>query len=491
MTETPAVDYWLPTLSAKQKQVFNCYNRFVLVCGGRYTGKSIAVCHRVWRHLWETPNAHVGLFAVTTKSAKEGGSWQDLVTIGQEWVDSGMIGDTDLPIAYTSDNNGIPGPKIDGTTRTAYFAIRNKHGGESKCRLYSLDNENEIESKVKNYRFSMIWFIELSNFKNKDVFRQSHPALRQFGVRDEEMMWIADTNPAKEGKDSWIYKLFYQRKSEDGKESGLDLKVIEIQLDDNPFITEKRRLELEENWKDDPGEYERNYEGQWVRGKGGQEKVFAPMIIPGFHFVDDAIDVAKETRTLITGWDLGHVNHGIVMWEQRLVNGYYHWNLLDELETIGEKVTIEEVAYEFWQKMKAIEGFYNRRFLWKHWSDDTALNTWRSAIGGYDQALVLKATNGEVELEAAEKPKGSVMHSVKIIRRLIRDKRLFIGKNCPASIRMLEELEYSDDLGQEIDETGPLKHIFDAFRYPIYMESRTELEFARPDSRGSGLISVG
>src|SRR5690242_7516868 len=64
-------EIWVPKLSPVQYDIFNCgteadgWKRFILVDGGRMNGKSIGVGHRIFRHLWETPGARVGLVAKT------------------------------------------------------------------------------------------------------------------------------------------------------------------------------------------------------------------------------------------------------------------------------------------------------------------------------------------------------------------------------------------------------------------------------------------
>lgn len=119
--------------------------------------------------------------------------------------------------------------------------------------------------------------------------------------------------------------------------------------------------------------------------------------------------------------------------------------------------------------MLNIENFYRRRFDWTHWSDDSALTAYRGGTGGMDAAEVLKATNGKVNLQAVEKPANSVMDSIRILRRLLREQRLFVGRNCPCAIEMLEGLRVAEN--GKVDD-GELKHAFDGLRYPIFMEER-------------------
>lgn len=476
---------WTPNLAPKQLEIFNCgteednYKRFILVDGGRLCGKSIAVGHRVFRHLWETPGARVGLVAKTYKNAKRG-AWADLIEIvAPEWLSSGMVGSTQQPLEYTSNSGSGPGPAHDSLTRTPYFRIRNYWGGESELVLYSLDNDDDVEAKLRSTRFSMLWFSELQNFQNRKVFNDSILNLRIPSIPVKKRMWIADANPPEDGKDSWQYKLWYEEINEtdtvllnkDTKEFRQDLRLIHVRLEDNPFLEQGEIATLKGTYANDPAEYDRNVNGLYVKGHGTLDKHFAELIIPDIHYIEPAIEVDPSTDTLITGWDIGAKNNAFCILEKRVIDDLSFWMLLDEYVTIGEEITTAAFAVECYNKMMRIEEYYRRHFEWKHWSDDSALLHFRGGTGGMDAAEVLKATNGKIVLEAAVKGRDSVRDGVAIIRRLLRNKRFFIGNNCPKAQESLEGLKVSQEPNKIVD-NGPLKHPFDSWRYPIYMEER-------------------
>jgi PBSX family phage terminase large subunit len=471
---------------------------------GTINHNTISTGHRVFRHLWETPGARVALFAKTIKSAKDGGVWNDLTDIiAPEWMASGMVGMTGMPMEYTSVVNGVAGPKSDGATRTMYFTVRNMYGGNSELLLFSLDDEKYVEAKVKSMRFSLIWFSELSNFVNRECLNVSLLSLRMPHLKYEQHLWIADTNPAKEGKDSWIYKLWYMdrvRKDHPNPNANpkeiaswiefqKGLRLIEFTLDDNPFLGTRERNELESLYADDPGEYDRNVLGIWTKGRGGIEKVFADVFLAERHVISEAIDVSPDSDKLFTSWDLGSgVNSAAVILEKRFIHGTPHWMILEEHVSVDIEVSTEDFAFQMYQKMVHLEEFYKRRFTWTHWSDSSSTDVYRAAIDGYDAGLVAKATQGRVELQGVEKPKGSVLTSIRMIRRLLRENRLFVGENCPNVIKMFEQIEHGKE--KDVDD-GPLKHVFDATRYAIYAEGKRDIDFddSRPQSRN--LISVG
>jgi hypothetical protein len=481
------VDAWLPPLSPKQKQLFDCYKRYILCAGGRRNGKTLGVCHKVFRHLIETPGARVALIATTIKSAKEGGSFADLIDYAYPiWYDANIWG-AGGRIEYTSKSgNGEPGPRMDAATRTSSFRIRNLYGGESELVLFSIDNENQIESITKSKRFSMVWLSEGSNFKSDKVFKNVVQMLRMTHLRREDHQLIIDTNPAEEGDEHWIYKKWYVDRLRDTppKEmaesdhpitqaewemSRQEYELFEFQLEDNPFLTPFEIAELKATNCDNQGEYDRNILGKWVKGFGLRGKVFADILLPEKHFLggdDEGIDVDEAAVDMIGGWDMGKKNHAGVIVEPRMYNGRIHYMVLDECVVLDEQMSIHEFAYEMWEKIQKLERFYQKRFNWRHWSDNSAFN-YNPHSGDLDSTIVFNATEGNVILEAAHKPNNSVETGVKFMRQLLFEQRLFVGGNCPRIREMLQGITEKD-----VEDDTHLKHPFDALRYVIYMEER-------------------
>jgi hypothetical protein len=486
---------WLPFLSAKQKAVFDCYKRYVLCCGGRRNGKSIAVGHKVFRHLVEIPGARVALIATTIKAAKEGGAFSDLVEIiAPIWFGAQIETIDGHLVEYTSKgSNGLPGPRMDSATRTSSFKIRNIHGGESELIMFSIDNEKEVESITKSKRFSMVWLSEGSNFKSDQLFKNLVQMLRMFHIEENQHQLIVDTNPAEEGDGHWIWKLWFRDRllesapkemadkisQEEWEMHRRELEVFEFQLEDNPRLSAREIAELKASNCDNQGDYDRNILGKWVKGFGLKGKVFADILQPD-HFIGEegkGIDVDENCIELITGWDMGKVNHSSHIIEPRMIEvpdpndpkkriHLMHYMVLDEVVTTDERISIEEFSIMVWEKMRNLEYFYQRNFKWIHWSDNTAWN-YNASSADIDATIVYNATQGNVELQAANKAKDSVVNGIKIMRRLFHEHRLFVGDNCPKTQEMLKLLTQND-----IDEDTYLKHPFDSLRYAIYMQER-------------------
>src|SRR5881394_4046815 len=195
---------WIPNLCAKQIEIFNNYHRYTLVDGPVKSTKTTGCLHRVLRHAWETPQARIGIFAKTTKSAFAGGVWSDLIdTILPEWLEA------NIGMRICTGKRNAPEVLIDGQTRLCYLDVSNVYGGKSRIQLHSLDFEPDVEANLKSGRFSMFYFSELTNFNNRIVFDTSTERLRMPHIPPEAHLWLADCNPHDSGENFWAWKLFY------------------------------------------------------------------------------------------------------------------------------------------------------------------------------------------------------------------------------------------------------------------------------------------
>jgi hypothetical protein len=517
-----APDMWLPPLFGKQWEIFNCRKRIVLVSGSRNSGKSIAVWHRLWRHMWETPGACVAVVVKAKSQAKGGGSWDQILgQVADKWLGSGMVGQTGLPIAFTTCNGeGIPGAKQVSDTRTPYFKIRNMYGGESECLLMSVDHDADAELKLKTKVFSMVYIAELSLFKLPRIISNAEQCLRCEHLKTHDgkpnpwMQIICDTNPDEElGNRSWVYEMFYKKRNmrqwhDDPKENRKSeifygsMALFEMFWQDNPFLTEEEQIGLERSCDGDPA-----YIDSWVKGIWGdagkkRNRLFANVFTKEIHVLgespSDQINVSPMTTTLYSGWDLGNVNHAAVLldrWpfitpEGKELTG---WSVLDELVYIKEELLISQFGREMLDKIRAIEGRSRMTFEWSHWSDSNAIDTWRPTSGTFDYLEIAAATNGTITLQGVNKPDGSVRARIRLLRRLLNQKRIYVSACCLRVIEMIENAKAGDSDKDAFDESENLKHIFDALTYPLYMECLAELQDANnkpaASNAESGVIS--
>jgi len=494
---------WRPPLFDKQFEVLYNRDRFLLVSGGRKTGKSIAICHKICAHLWNTNGAKVGLFTTSYKVATDGGSWTDLIEyaipLWRENVGNSTEpgDDPDAVFEYTTfvrgakddEGNPVGSTKLDAKSRTPFFRIRNRFGGESECRLFSIDNENEIAAKTKQLRFSAIWVIELSTFKTRNIFNFTTLNLRAHGVKYEDHFWISDTNPALEGEDHWAWQLFYRDRTdpdyptrqnklpvEEAREFQKRLGLIEIQLNDNVKLEHRERVDLIASYESaPPEEYEIYVEGKWPKSGGRRLELFSDLIIPPIHFPPGKLAVDRSTETLASGWDLGSVNSAIVILDIVVDHGIPYVCVLEEIVYIKTEISTKDITLEALARMDQINEHYKKKwfptfpgFLWRHWSDTSSTDRYNPAYDSVDAAMIFKVTEGQIELVGVSKADHTVEDDVKLVRMLLREKRLFVGNNCPNVKRSLQEIRRGTN--KIVDPKDPLKHCFDALRYGLRSE---------------------
>lgn len=487
----PIIDgYWHPNLSIKQAHIASCRKRYHLVSGPKKSGKTIGCCHRVIRHAFETDRARVGVFTKTIKVAKDGGVWTDLVDIAlPEWI-AGNIG---LEL--------VTGPKVDGQTRQVYFEILNKFKTKSRIVLNSLDYDKDIEAAIRGKRYSMIYFNELSNFRDRIVFDISIDQLRCVHLGYDDHQWLADCNPADDGEESWIYKLFYIERADEGHADPTfrnDIELTEVMIEDNPFLNDRERTNLYATFRHDPDLFDRYIKGLWVTAT--RDSHFTDVFRPEFHIIGDATHMREEEwdvllpsegcADLISGSDIGSINHSFHIIEPLLVDGKITYNVIDELVLIGEKVGLGDLTDMFMEKMDYWESFLGRPVLWRHWSDKSAFDSFRPMAELYDQQFIHKYSDGRISLQAAPKFPESVRRRVDVIRRLLFAERLLVSAKCIRTISMLRSLKRGKG-ASFVDRSSIHKHPFDSLSYALLAEAPADLEPERVEPRSGKLILMG
>lgn len=498
--------YWVPDLDANrlglQWDVYNSKARALLVSGPRYSAKTWCVLAKIIRHMWETPGASFAMFSKTMKNAKEGGTWLDLhrYTI-PEWI-NGNVG-----LRYTTEtNDGTPGWKVVGDTRTPYFKITNAHGGESECRLFSLDHAPDIEDKIKEQRFSGIYFSELMKFNDRRVLSMTLPSLRMPHLPYDAHMWLADTNPSEDGDASWIYKVWYKERIQtyaeyvaDCKLEGIDsvgeevflefqrgLQLIEMFPEDNIRLDPRVLTELKMQCSYDKGLYDRDVLGKWVFGDGDASRHFRASFNEAIHVAgradslnEDEWEVIKPSPTSVelpTGWDTGDTNHAAVILDTRIESSRLCFCVLDELESIKQNVSLEDFTLGLLDIIKEIEHDMGVTYnLDQAYSDISAIEKYSATSNSYPALEIKAASNGRIDLIGVPKPEGSVRLRVKLLKQLLFQKRIKISANCKAVRRMLKDLKKGKShLNYVVSDEN--KHIFDALTYPLMILCAEELK---------------
>lgn len=510
----PIIDgCWYPRLFDKQFEIFNSTKRCILASGPRFSGKTFGVLHKIIRHAWETPGARVAVFSKTLKNAKDGGVWDDIIkVILPEWLNSGM------GVRFTTlTAEGVPGPKVDGQTRTPFFKITNQHGGESEFKLFSLDHDEDVEDKVKEQRFSCIYFSELTKFRSRKILSITLPQLRMPHLRMDQHFWISDTNPGEDGEEEWAYKVWYVEKNMENppetaktseeilafREYQDNLHLVEIMPEENPYLDPRQLRELKSTYAYDPDLYSRYVLGKWILGKGARGRHFSGYFIQEQHVLGSAegLDSAEwETIIpsdncfeLITGWDPGETNHSAHLIERIGDPTKSVYCVLDEEVIIDEEISHGEFGKRVLEKIEALEKLSKKTFLLhRSWSDRSAIERYSATADTFPYLEIHAATRGRVFLQGTPKAPGSVRMRVRIVKQLLAQRRLVVSAHCKATIEMLKFLRRG-----ETEETYVIpdkhKHPFDSLTYPLIMELSEELQIHSANANvgnASGYVAI-
>ena len=491
--------FWVPSLCPKQFEIFNNYHKYTLVSGPVKSTKTIGVAHRILRHAWETPHARIGIFAKTVKSAFAGGVWSDLMEIVlPEWLSANM-------------GMGITkGPKVDGSTRLHYVWLSNMHGNNSEIQLRSLDFDFDIEASLKSGRFSCFWFSELSNFGNRIVFDTSTERLRMPHLRSEDHLWISDTNPSDLGENFWGYKLFYKERLAENHpfpDQQKKFRVIECCIDDNIFLSQDEKNEIFARYAHDEDRKQRYCYGKWTTST--EKGLFSDVFMADTHVLGsinpfdenewELLLPSETCSTMPTGWDIGgSKNHSAHILERLGGDGNQSsvFHVLDEVVSVGTMITIEDFTELFVDRMNFWERYvrehcHQNPVEWRHWSDTSAFNTFRAALGGFDHTIVAIASEGKIMLRASPKGKGSVFKRVDLLRKLLFQGRLYVSARCVETIKMLGSLKAGKTKMEPV-ERSELLHVFDSLTYALSSElvSETADSWTAHVGRTDDLVSV-
>lgn len=448
------------------------------------------------------PDSRVAMFSRTMKNSKDGGTWNMLHRyILPEWIRNGMTHYT------TRTAEGSPGPKVDGQTRTPYFRIRNCHGGESELMLFSLDYDGDIEDKLKEMQFSMIYYSELDKFRDRRILSVSLPSLRLPHLRFEQQQWIADTNPSEEGESSWIYEVWfveriqtYEEYVKRKKEMGLpilnepeflnfqqSLDLIEIRPEENPWLDPRQLEELKTTYAYDLGLYSRYVEGKWVYGDGDKSRHFRGLFHPNEHLLgncdsqnEEEWELANPSRNCIelpSGWDLGETNHAVSIMEKQMIANRSYFTIVDECVSLKEEVSIESFTEICMELIEALEAQAGQQFdLSRAWSDSSSIEKYSASGDTFPYLQVELASKGRIILQKGpKKSPGSVKVRVQLLKQLLKQNRIHVSAHCKFHIRMLRDLKKGmTPLMPVVPDEN--KHIFDALTYALMMECYEEMQ---------------
>lgn len=364
--------------------------------------------------------------------------------------------------------------------------------------------------------FSMIYFSELSNFSARSVLSLGLLSLRMPHLNFNQQQWMADTNPSDEGDNSWIYEVWYiercldygdyaNRQKKLGrpvmKEEAFvsfksNLRLIEMFAKENERLKPGQLEELESTYAYDEGLYARFVEGKWVYGGGDASRHFRRFFKPNIHVVGKAdgpeedweyLNPSPECTALTTGYDLGETsNHAACIIEKKMMATYIpeskqtvhkaHFQVLDELVSLNEFVSLEDVTAEFMGMIEDLEAFAGRKFdLSAAYSDSSTLTKWSASASTFPAQQVEAASFGRLSLIGVNKAVYTPRWRVQILQQLLAFNRIKVSAHCYHTIRMLKDLRKGDGKLNFILQSDDNRHIFDALTYALIMEMEEEL----------------
>lgn len=478
---------WYPDLFDKQWRLLqlcrlqNGQQKSILLCGPKWSGKSISAAHAIVDHCWNTEHASVAVVTPSISSGQDSGFWNFLTEkIIPQWI-AGEFGMT-----WAKIKGKVRSPGQDGTTKKLYCVLTNKFGGTSRIQLNSIKEERDIEKNFFNTYFSMIYVSEAAlTLTQEKSYTTLLGSLRILGVPEEKYVLLLDTNPAKEGADSYLYKLFYVLRvqnpdllSESDSIKQRYLHLQEIYLDDNVFLSEEKKNKIKSDYESDPDLYARYVLGQWKKASKGA--LFADVFKPAIHVVDetgldhDLILPQPDCEELMTSWDFGPVNPVVVFCEEFpfLFEGEEKeksvFKFFDEIAFFGEMdMSLGDFTGLVVEKMDEYERLIGHPVHWLHYSDRSAFDVRESISNIYQYQEVYAASNERIELQAVDKRPGSVPQAIRLWRKLLLQQRLlFSGVNCPKLVEMNQSLS-SGINGQPLAKGQLQRHPFDAARYLV------------------------
>lgn len=506
---------WRPRLSPKQLSQFDCDLRFQLLIGPKFSGKTYGLYHSVFKHLWQSKHARLGIISRTNRAGSTG-IWPALTkNIYEEWIEAG-IQTEDHVFGY------VKPPCVDAVTKISRATIRNRYGGESEVILFPIERAEDAETMMFSTEFSALWISEGQYYKDRAIFDTCRAQLRLLGSRYEDQRLWVDMNPAEEGKGHWTYRIFFVEKNLDEadydplwdpatreavREFRDNSAVFQFSLDDNTLGDPRQLANVRATYAGNPEKYRRFVLGE-IPDRVAEASVFSGVFDENLHVVGDSSDpdpmewevIAPSNGTsslreggkvlLVGGWDPGASNHAMAIIQpwQDPKSGVSGFDILDEIVILATNTSLEAFTEKVLEAMRGMEAFAGFPISWEHYADGSTAR-FRSQVStrgdipakdeNTDAGVITAASRGEIRLigcDAVKSP-GWQKRRVDMVCRLLSERRLRISANCVETIRMLKDLrkDLSPKAKTYLEPGQPVKHIFDAISYAIAMRIIDEL----------------
>lgn len=526
MSETQTQqESWKPVLSDKQRYLLRLcrektgFIKAVGIFGPRKTGKTIGATHAIADHLWNTRDGAALVLVWTAGTGATSGVWTELVEkVMPEWIAGGF------------GMQWVMEPKVHGATKKMICSVLNKYGAEalkngepippggiSKLELDSLDDEQEVEKRYKSRYYSLIYWSEASEYKERKSLTTLFMALRIKTLKADDHVLLIDANPPKEGTQHFLFYYFFQLRlasDPDPEEAAIQkcLHVTEWNLTDNPFLSQDDINTIKGLYASDPEEYDRYIRGMWVRSISNT--LFADVFKTAQHTAGELgnpptlLLPSENCRGLITSHDAGSANPVSYIIERLIFDEPYKdrdgkdqirqisfFQYLDELEFVGRGIIVREFTHKLLDKMEFWEHEIGREIPWEHYSDSSALDMTESIAGRSVADEMFAVSGGKIKLIGVEKGHGSVAARIRLWRRFLMENRVLISAaKCPKLIEANQCIEKGKTEGT-VAKHSTEKHFWDAASYGPYKlcwdELQSDVRRARLSMRKEEANSTG
>lgn len=535
---------WRPETSPKQDELRRlCQQyRFVAANGPRRSGKTCGCEHAFVEHGWNTVRGNDVIITISQTVGIDSGIWREFTenTI-PEWIQGGF-GMQWVRRPYTMGVSKKPTCEI--TNRRFVELATEGHdvekmsegelreaGATTVFQLESLKVEDEAEDRFKPKKYTGIYVPELTTFAKRGTFDTWTECLRQKNPDPRlHFLFLADFNPP-DDESWWIHDLWwdlFEADSEDldptdfgfpddSPESLLacltmkrQLVRIDIRPEDNPYEKPEVFQMLKAKYAHNPDLYARYIDG--IPTKTTEGSLFTKVFRPNFHCVPPEAEIRGDANPpmmtpesdcieLLCGWDPGTTNFAVEFAEKfeppfERYKGKPCFKFLDEVVVVGEDFDLEELVGDVLKKMAEWEKLCGRAITWQHWSDRSVFDTKDLKSQKYYHQLIYEASDGQIELDAAEKGPNTLKPGLDLMRKLLYDERLWINSaRCPKLIGAFKAVKKGKSERAVIQKGSPHKHPLDASRYLLQSECYDELDrkvflHLRRANLKPGLVSV-
>jgi len=500
-------EYWEPSHNPTQKRAYSSIARFVLVYGGKGSGKTRVGLDALIRHCYDEEDALALIIAPSIRTGKEG-VFDDLENVLDLWKNGnkdkdGVRIDDGMGIEYTV-------PLQDPQTKDRIIKITNRYGGESKVLLVSIPHVSMVQKRMKALSPSFVYVDEITELEGHEYFTY---VVFQLGRRrniNGPQQYYASCNP--EGPSNWVYHIFFEKCVNESGNRNPDFEAYRIPIQENyhNLPTNYYEKQIEPNLKDET-DRARLLEGRWVDRPSGDAiflNYFKPNlhIRPNFGTEEHRRGMGLEPHAgipIFVGYDPGPNNYCVTFLQMiPTKDGKIVWIVFDELIMVGEHRPDFYVAAEVLKKM----DFWNERkkgacqFI--HIADQSAFSHLRHD-GNYDATRMKTLTKGRISMRpfspSDKDSKGSVAARISMIRNMLANESLFISATCPRTIESIRLLASEKQKNDKYDDMAGLKpkrspylHPFDSLSYPIFYTQLMPSAFVpQVASKTTGVFRAG